>query len=148
MSGKRTDGDKTYLWLKFKWMSTIVGKQNKIIQNGLQENEENSLRNNGWKENVRTRNVNSEESWNATKLRTESKTIKNSKNQNKIKKTQSIFLYIIRTWHLQTLTFKDFLTTSTRFQGGYVSPESVGFGPLPLLPSSPNTAQLKLFMLI
>lgn len=72
-------------------MSTIVGKQNKIIQNGLQENEENSLRNNGWKENVRTRNVNSEESWNATKLRTESKTIKNSKNQNKIKKTTKHF---------------------------------------------------------
>lgn len=62
--------------------------------------------------------------------------------------TQSIFLYIIRTWHLQTLIFKDFLTTSTRFEGDYISLESVGFGPLPLLLSSPNTAQFKLFTFI
>lgn len=59
--------------------------------------------------------------------------------------TQSIFLYIIRTWHLQTLIFKDFLTTSTRFEGDYISLESVGFGPLPLLLSSLNTAQFRLF---
>jgi len=85
------------------------------------------------KENVRTRNVNSEESWKATKLQTERKTIKHGKNQNRTKTHKSIFLYIIRTWHLQTLIFKDFLTTSTRFEGDYISLDSVGFGPLPLL---------------
>lgn len=68
------------------------------------------------------------------------KTKSKSKKQNKHK---SIFLYIIRTWHLQTITFKDFLTTSTRFEGDYISLESVGFCPLPLLLSSQNTARFQ-----
>lgn len=50
--------------------------------------------------------------------------------------TQSIFLYIIRTWHLQTLIFKDFLTTSTRFEGRLYFPRVGWVWP------SPSTAEL------
>lgn len=47
------------------------------------------------KENVRTRNVNSEESWKATKLQTKRKTIKNQqKNKTKNTKAFSCTLYV------------------------------------------------------